>query len=183
MNEANVSDPYEVMSNAMQDVWNQVKNRIREKIADHNFSLWIEPLEYIALRDHEIILGCPTGFFKQWVGRHYINLIEAELEKACGKTFHVTLNLCEGQNGKGHCMPEEEQLVLPHVTERQHMLSPLHIDFTFVAGVCGRLPPRSCFFVIKNGPGQESSVPGGRKPHFEEEFGHPGLLYHCGRIH
>jgi chromosomal replication initiator protein len=123
----------------MLDAWNQAKNSIHQKMPDHNFRLWIKPLEYVARQDKEIILACPTGFFKKWVTRHYLGLIEAELKSLCGKTYRIRLELSSGHNGNACDTPEEEQLVLPHVEDRQRMLFPFHMDFTFdqfVVGMC-----------------------------------------------
>jgi chromosomal replication initiator protein len=101
--------------------------------------LWVEPLVCLSEGDGEIVLGCPTSFFKNWVARHYLSLIEGEVEGLWGRPFQITLRLCENQGGNGDDRPEYEQLVLPHVTEREYMPYPLHRDFTFdqfVVGVC-----------------------------------------------
>ncbi len=122
----------------MQDIWNTAKEKIRGKVPDHSFRLWIEPLEIISQQEKEVSLACPSSFFKKWVGRHYLNLIEREVETASGSPFRISLKLCDKnqQNGKAG-KPIEEQLFLPHITERQHILSPLHNDFTFDQFVVG----------------------------------------------
>jgi len=122
----------------MQDIWNQAKEKLREKVPDHSFRLWIEPLEIISQQGKEVSLACPSSFFKKWVGRHYLDLIEREVKNASGSPFRISLKLCDKnqQNGKVS-MPIEEQLFLPHITERQYMLSPLQNDFTFDQFVVG----------------------------------------------
>lgn len=123
----------------MQDAWNRAKTCIHQKIPDHNYTLWIEPLKYVSQRDEEIVLGCPSSFFRKWVTRHYLSLIEEELEGVCSTACRVTLKLSDVREGNGRDVREEEQLFLPHVTDRQHMLSALHTAFTFdqfVIGMC-----------------------------------------------
>jgi chromosomal replication initiator protein len=123
----------------MEIAWDQAKTRIHEKMPHHSFMLWVEPLVCLSQGDGEIVLGCPTSFFKNWVARHYLSLIEGEVEGLWGRPFQITLRLCENQGGNGDDRPEYEQLVLPHVTERDYMPPPLHRDFTFdqfVVGVC-----------------------------------------------
>jgi chromosomal replication initiator protein len=123
----------------MEEVWNRAKTRMSEKVPGHSFTLWIEPMEFSSLRGDEVVLGCPTSFFKKWVTRHYLQLIRAEVENVCGCPCQISLEVSHGNNGNVHVEPEEEQLFLPHVAEQQHMLSPLHIDYTFdqfVVGIC-----------------------------------------------
>ncbi len=123
----------------MQEAWNRAKSRVHQKIPDHNYTLWIEPLKYLSQQGEEIVLGCPSSFFKKWVVRHYLSLIEEELEGVCGTSCRVTLKLSNIRDGNGQYAREEEQLPLPHVTDRQHILAALHMDFTFdqfVVGMC-----------------------------------------------
>ena len=122
----------------MQDIWNHAKDKIRGKVPDHSFRLWIEPLEIISQQEKEVSLACPTSFFKKWVGRHYLNLIEKEVGKASGSPFRISLKLCDKNKQNGEASkPTEEQLYLPRITERQYMLSPLQSDFTFDRFVVG----------------------------------------------
>ena len=121
----------------MQVVWSEAKTRIHQNMPHHSFMLWVEPLEYLTRRDDEIVLGCPTSFFKNWVTRHYLSLIERELETVCGKPCPVTLKLSDNHNGNGHYAPEYDQPVFPLITDRQHILSAFHKDFTFDQFVVG----------------------------------------------
>ena len=123
----------------MEEVWNRAKIRMREKVPGHSFTLWIEPLEFSPINDDEVVLSCPTSFFKKWVTRHYLHLIRAEVENVCGCPCEINLEVYNGNNGNGQVEREEEQMVLPHVMEQQHMLSPLHMEYTFdqfVVGMC-----------------------------------------------
>ena len=123
----------------MQELWDQAKSRIHEKMPNHSFRLWVEPLEYLAQRDEEILLGCPSGFFKKWVTRHYLKLIEAETKGVSGRPCRISLQLSDTCNGTRHLGPEDDQLPLPHMRDRQSVLSPLQRDFTFdqfVVGIC-----------------------------------------------
>ena len=123
----------------MQGVWNQVKTQIHKKIPHHSFMVWIEPLKLIRSGDDEIVLGCPSSFFKKWVKRHYFSLIEAETETACQRTCRILLEVCDGHWENRHHASEEDQLLLPHVPSRHQARRLLHEDFTFdqfVVGMC-----------------------------------------------
>jgi len=124
----------------MEDVWIQAKARINEKVPGHNYTLWIEPLEFITRKDREIVLGCPTTFFEKWVTRHYLGLIQAEMEKACGCPCKIQLQVsrsrCSDKPGNDTL---QEQLFLPNLEDRHRMMSRFHTDYTFdqfVVGTC-----------------------------------------------
>ncbi len=123
----------------MQAVWNQVKTRIHKKIPHHSFTVWIEPLELVESRDDELVLGCPSAFYKKWVMRHYFDLIQAEAETTCQKSCRVLLQVRDGQNGNGHEVADDDQMLLPHIPSPHQPKPLLHEDFTFdrfVVGTC-----------------------------------------------
>jgi len=123
----------------MEEAWNRAKTRLSQKIPDHSFTLWIDPLEFSQMRGEEVVLGCPTVFFKKWVCCYYLELIEAEMENVCGCPCHIQFEVSNGNTDNGRAEPEEEQLLLPHVEDHQHLLPPFHMDYTFdqfVVGMC-----------------------------------------------
>jgi len=121
----------------MEEAWNRAKTRLSQKIPDHSFTLWIDPLEFSKMHDEEVVLSCPTSFFKKWVCRHYLGLIEAEMENVCGCRCQIHFEV-SNENGKGQPEPEEEQLLLPHVEDHQPLLRLLHMDYTFEQFVVGK---------------------------------------------
>jgi chromosomal replication initiator protein len=126
----------------MEDVWNQAKSRINEKVPDHNYHLWIEPIEFLDRQDQEILLGCPTVFFEKWVGRHYLSLIQQEMNKACGCSCKIRLKVSDKPRSgdrTGTDDAAEEQLFLPQLEDRHRMLTRFQRDYTFdefVVGMC-----------------------------------------------
>lgn len=123
----------------MDNIWDCAKEKIRGKLPEHSFRLWIEPLELVSHRENEVHLACPTGFFKKWVSRNYLNLIEKEVKGACGGGFRILLKVSGngGSQDLGGPLPLEEQLFLPHMGERQQILPRFHSDFTFDQFVVG----------------------------------------------
>lgn len=105
----------------------------------HSFVVWVEPLKWVGHRDDEIVLGCPSGFFKNWVTHHYLRLIEAEMETVCHRPCRVLLEVSNRDNENGGYAAEEDQLLLPHMPNRQEVRCLLHKGFTFdqfVVGMC-----------------------------------------------
>jgi len=164
----------------MEEIWNQAKSRINDQVPNHNFRLWIEPLEFLSRRDSEIVLGCPTAFFEKWVARHYLVLIQKEMEKACGAPCKVRLEVAEG-HGAGMGREEEvtEQLFLPTMEDRHVMLCRFQTDFTFeqfVVGTCNSFAYNAalslaCSETASNSPIYLLSKTGLGKSHLSQAVG------------
>jgi chromosomal replication initiator protein len=117
--------------------WDEAKVRIHKKMPHHSYMLWVEPLAYLGGGDGEAILSCPSSFFKNWVARHYLGLIEGELAGVQGAPCRVSLRVHDLSNNDGDARPEYDQLVLPHVADPECKPSQLHKDFTFDEFVVG----------------------------------------------
>lgn len=101
--------------------------------------VWIEPLEWLDRQGDEVVLGCPNTFARKWVINHYIDLIEAEIDRVFQTPCRITLEICEGHKENHDRCIGGEQLQLPHVQRRQHAKCLLNKDFTFdqfVVGMC-----------------------------------------------
>ena len=164
----------------VQTAWDQAKTRIHQKMPHHSFMLWVEPLVCVSQQDKGIILGCPTSFFKNWVKRHYLSLIQGELEGVWGTPCRVSFELCDKDDGNGAKRPEYDQLDLPHVTDREYMPSHLHRDFTFdqfVVGICNNFAYNAALSVactdrINHNPLYLLSNIGLGKSHLSQAVGH-----------
>lgn len=122
----------------MQSAWSQVKTLIHKKLPHHTFMVWIEPLDLIDFREDEVVLSCPNFFAKKWVVSHYVELIRAEIQRACGVSCRISLEVSDEDNGGGKHHLDRKQLPLPNVVRRQHGPTLFHKDFTFEQFVVGR---------------------------------------------
>jgi chromosomal replication initiator protein len=159
---------------AMTSIWEELKGRLKEKLTNKSFSLWIDPLHPVEEEDHALVLGCPNKFSLNWISENYIGLIQENLK------FH----------GRGDCrlalkvqappkkaappgiLNESKQLALIDVPEnRKNGFRSLNQDFTFdrfVVGKCnefaysaskaiamnGSMPYSSLFILAKTGLGK-----------------------------
>jgi len=145
----------------VQSVWNQVKTQIHKKIPHHSFMVWIEPLEWLAHRDDEVVLGCPNEFARKWIINHYIDLMEAEVNKVFQEPCRITLEASDGPEGNSDHYQDEEQLPLPHVKRRQHALYVFHKDFTFdqfVVGMCNDFAYKAALALASGGDDYRSAL-------------------------
>ncbi len=61
--------------------WELAQNNLKEKLGETVFSTWIAPLRFSVSEDSGISLEAPDQFFKDWVDKHYLGLIDAEIKK------------------------------------------------------------------------------------------------------
>ena len=58
------------------ELWGQVRQQLQESIGANNYSTWIEPLEFSALRDGVATFFVPTQFIGNWVRRNFADQIK-----------------------------------------------------------------------------------------------------------
>jgi chromosomal replication initiator protein len=59
----------------MDNLWNTIKEQLKDKIPEPQYRMWIDPLELIRSGDQGLLLGCPNPFFLNWVREKYYTLI------------------------------------------------------------------------------------------------------------
>jgi len=132
----------------MQAAWSQAKARIHKKMPHHNFAVWIEPLKLAGCKDNQIVLSCPSSFFKTWVARHYLPLIKKEIEAVCQKPLPVILKVVSKNAVDGDYSSFDQQLLLPRIPSFRGPRCLLQKDFTFdqfVVGTCNDFAYNAAF--------------------------------------
>jgi chromosomal replication initiator protein len=75
--------------------WELAQNNLKEKLGQTVFSTWIAPLRFSASADSAISLEAPDQFFKDWVDKHYLGLIDAELKKGGMNNLLIKLTVAD----------------------------------------------------------------------------------------
>ena len=60
--------------------WEATQIDLKTKLGETVFTTWIAPLKLLATDNHNLILEAPDQFFKDWVEKHYLNLIQETLK-------------------------------------------------------------------------------------------------------
>ncbi|MFA6130361.1 MAG: chromosomal replication initiator protein DnaA [Candidatus Omnitrophota bacterium] len=60
--------------------WEEVQNDLKSKLGETIFSTWIAPLKFHAADTKNINLEAPDQFFKDWVEKHYLGIIQESLK-------------------------------------------------------------------------------------------------------
>ena len=65
------------MSNADQENWSRVKERLRIEVGDDVYSSWFARMDLEGLEDGTVRLSVPTRFLKSWIQSHYAERVLA----------------------------------------------------------------------------------------------------------
>ena len=77
--------------------WETAQVDLRAKLGDTVFSTWIAPLKLLTTDTSHINLEAPDQFFKDWVEKHYLNLIQETLKLKGWDNLLVTLTASSQQ--------------------------------------------------------------------------------------
>lgn len=122
----------------MNTFWNQVKAVVKEKLPDHSFRMWIEPIHCHSAENGDVVLSCPNFFSKKRVQEHYGALIRSALFRIAGKDCAVSYVVSRGNNGTPPDTKDPGvQLPLPDKSVRPCNGRLLRKDFTFDQFVVG----------------------------------------------
>jgi len=157
----------------MTNVWEQLKDQIRDVIPEKSFSLWINPLTLVEEQEDSLILGCPNKFSLNWVTENYMPLLRENLERMAEKKCRLSLRVMKPTSTLlPDLVHDPKQLPLPNMSVNGHGgPRALNQDFTFdrfVVGRCnefayaaskalaigGQFPCSSLFIVAKTGLGK-----------------------------
>lgn len=59
-----------------QRAWEKIQSQIKEKLGKTVFETWVLPLRLRAKEGHLLVLEAPDAFFKDWVEKHYRQVIQ-----------------------------------------------------------------------------------------------------------
>jgi len=158
---------------AMTNVWEQLKDQIRDMIPEKSFSLWINPLTVLEEQEGTLVLGCPNKFSLNWVTENYMLLFQESLDRMGERKYRLSLRVVKPTSALlPDLLHDSKQLPLPNMPINGHARPrALNQDFTFdrfVVGRCnefayaaskaltieGQFPCSSLFIVANTGLGK-----------------------------
>ncbi|MEW5909690.1 MAG: DnaA/Hda family protein, partial [Thermodesulfobacteriota bacterium] len=120
-------------------IWKQIKNNLKGSISPHCYRMWIDPLEEKSTTKNQIILASPNAFSRKRVMTNYLDVIKAEIGKAFGKEYELTIEISNGNGAprEKNDLEFDPQLPLPDLIPQPHNGRLLRRDFTFDQFVVG----------------------------------------------
>jgi chromosomal replication initiator protein len=124
----------------MGNIWDAVKEVIKDEMPATTFHLWIEPLQVEEGPGGELLLACPNPFSLRWVQAHYLPIIRQALHNLEQAPPAVHLKLLTAP-ARVAALPQVIHPVLPQMAPRA-VRGGLNQSFTFdnfVVGASNRL--------------------------------------------
>ncbi|MBM3244838.1 MAG: chromosomal replication initiator protein DnaA [Candidatus Omnitrophica bacterium] len=119
-------------------IWGKASEAIKERVGKTPFETWILPLKASIDNSQNLVLEAPDAFFKDWVDKHYMELIQEEADKACGGQVAVTLGIAAKTEGDNPTIPEAVRMPFSQETLPGINLNPRYTFENFVVGPSNR---------------------------------------------
>ena len=135
----------------MANIWEAVKEAIKDEMSSSTFHLWIEPLQVETGSGGELLLACPNPFSLRWVQAHYLPLIRRTLGTLGQASPGVQLKLLTAPP-RPQALPPASQPALPRLAPRAAR-GTLNQAFTFdnfVVGASNRLAYQASRALARN---------------------------------
>lgn len=122
----------------MSKIWEDIHPYLKEKLGETVFKTWILPLKPSPSDKNELILEAPDTFFKDWIERHYQELLQGAI-KSLGLEEEITLHITSRPAGNNAAIlelptPQSKSAALGNVLN----LNPRYTFENFVIGPSNR---------------------------------------------
>ncbi|MFO7962519.1 MAG: chromosomal replication initiator protein DnaA [Desulfobacterales bacterium] len=121
----------------MENVWNDAKEALRQRIPTHSYRMWIEPIVFSDAKNGRFVLFCPNQFSKKRVMEQYGHAIASEINLAANASCEVVFAVTPKKNGSHKSDFVDKQMPLPHIHTSSFSGRHLRNDFTFDQFVVG----------------------------------------------
>src|SRR4051812_4321069 len=82
-------------STTVQEIWEASLRAIESKIKQHNFDMWIKPIEYLRADGGTVHLRAPNRFIRDWFEDNYLPTLVETMSGLGGQAFKVQLDIRE----------------------------------------------------------------------------------------
>ena len=123
----------------MSSLWSKVKASLSNRIPDHSFRMWIEPLAIREEGANAIALICPNAFFRKRIQENFLSVLESEVRRHAGEATRLVLCVspCR-ETDTPDVIKKPEQLPLPNMAVQPHFGRLMRQDYTFDHFVVGK---------------------------------------------
>jgi chromosomal replication initiator protein len=114
-------------------IWERVKESLKESMAENIFSLWIEPIEYVQIKDDCLYLASPDRYFSAYIKQNFLGVITDKLQENGLPAIKVVF--CEESKANAVVMSTKRlvgtPMRLPYLPDNNSKSKALHPKYTF----------------------------------------------------
>lgn len=122
----------------IQETWGKTSEYLKEKLGVTVFETWIQPLKPKAKDKDNLILGAPDNFFRDWVDRHYKNLIQETIKSRTNQELLVSIETLPPTKETSPKFQEKDFLIKLPQSQDSLSLNPRYTFENFVVGPSNR---------------------------------------------
>lgn len=117
----------------MDQIIDQLKDKIRCKISDLNFNTWFRPIAGAYVQDQNFILKVPNKFIADWIGDYYSDYIKTAVNEITNQQLNISFEISPQEFVEIEPTKEEPKPELQKIK----LLEQLNTKFTFDRFVVG----------------------------------------------
>lgn len=102
----------------MNQLWEQVLDKLKEKIPFQSYKNWIEPIKVLSVTESAIEIGVPNNFYEDWFAEMaYDNFIKDYLKQVTGRPYSLIFKI--------GAVPEPAEKIVTETTMPNNLLPPV----------------------------------------------------------
>jgi chromosomal replication initiator protein len=143
---------------AAERTWSQVVDRARRELAESSYAMWFTGVRATSLRDGVIEVAAPSDYVRDWLAKHYVEMIERVASDAAGAPVQVQLIVAPAETTRRETPPPEPPPPPERPTQPAQQLGAPGLPFpkytfeTFVAGPSNRFAHAAAMAVAEAPP-------------------------------
>jgi len=142
------------------NIWEEVKNKIRVVIPGQSFSTWFEPIKSVGINGEILTIEVPSQFYYEWIDNHYRKLILDNLKKITEREIQVRYSIVVGEQltEKDRKNNSDNKFIEKARYDRNSKLNKRYNFDNFVEGTNNQFAKAAAMSVAES-PGQTSFNP------------------------
>ena len=142
---------------AASSTWSHVVERARNELSESSFSMWFQDVRATTLRDGVLQVLAPSDYVRDWLAKHYLELIQAAAAEAVGLPVRVELGAAATEDVAAHHepdppVPERAPIDRPHAVTAPGLPFPSYTFEAFVPGPSNRFAHAAAMAVAEAPP-------------------------------
>ncbi|MBM3326081.1 MAG: chromosomal replication initiator protein DnaA [Calditrichaeota bacterium] len=139
--------PASALKSEQQRLWERIAERLQDELPRQSYLTWFKPIQALAFDGHELTLGIPSRFYRDWIESHYQQALYRAIDAVVDDRIQITFEI----NSNNNDMPNDKldgsfsapfKLTIPsNINKNDTYENNLcrHLNFsTFVEGDCNR---------------------------------------------
>jgi chromosomal replication initiator protein len=122
----------------IQEAWSKAGSYLQDKLGKTTFETWIQPLKPRQKSKNTLTLGAPDSFFRDWVDKHYLKIIQEAINWSAQRDIEVSLEISSSIKDDAAKLPTQRTPTRLQEFKDTSYLNPRYTFENFVVGSANR---------------------------------------------